>query len=321
MTDVLTLNGAPVTVGSSDVAAILGLSPWGSPWSAWCRLVGLTPRYTSDATGDQARGRMFEPAIGHRWLAEHQDEAVREGWVMYPGPPIGSPARPGPYPFMSCREDFAVGRPATAIELLVEAKSCRMFGDDWNPGPVQYVTQSIWQNACLLPARGVTIAAFATIQEEYREIPVERNEKLERKLTRRIWAWYERHVLGGQPPPVDGSDGCAVGLQAMHKQTRQELREPTDVDRALARDLHQVRRELAELEIEQTRIENTLKASVGEYAGIKDVLTWREQRGSLRLNIPRDVVQTYVPEHILQKYTVQGRPHRALRLKAEKESE
>ena len=33
------------TIGSSDVAAILGLSPWSSPMQAWARLTGLVERY------------------------------------------------------------------------------------------------------------------------------------------------------------------------------------------------------------------------------------------------------------------------------------
>lgn len=321
MNDVFLLNGRPVTVGSSDVASILGLSPYGGPWQTWCRLVGLTERYTNVGDGAQQRGRMFEPAIGHRWLSEHAEEALREGWVMQPGPPIGMPARPGPLPWMSCREDFAVGRPAEAITLVVEAKSCRMFDPSWDDGPIEYITQATWQNTCIRPVRGVTIAAFATIQEEYREIVVCRNEKLERKITRRVWDWYERHVLGETPPPIDGSDGCSTALGLMHKQTRQTFRDATETDRALARDLHRLRREIAELEVQQTLVENTLKDSVGEYAGIEGVLTWREQKGSTRLNIPSEIVKTYVPEHIIEKYAVRGKPHRVLRLKAEKEAD
>ncbi len=52
--------GRAPTIGSSGIAAILGLSPWAGPWDVWARTMGLAQSKSTRAT---LRGHILEPAI------------------------------------------------------------------------------------------------------------------------------------------------------------------------------------------------------------------------------------------------------------------
>jgi putative phage-type endonuclease len=51
----------------SRIAALLGLSPWESPYSLWCEMAGLTP--PPEQTSEMSRGNYLEPAVA-AWFAD-----------------------------------------------------------------------------------------------------------------------------------------------------------------------------------------------------------------------------------------------------------
>ena len=60
-------------VTASKVAAIVGASPWDSPWSMWHRMSGdLAPDPDNAA---RLRGRLLEPAVLAWWAHQHPDAA------------------------------------------------------------------------------------------------------------------------------------------------------------------------------------------------------------------------------------------------------
>lgn len=216
-----------VTVGSSDVAAIMGLSPWSSPWSAWGRLTGLTERYNQSDTPAQARGRMMESAIGARFAEEYAVE-------LEPGPPIGEPGLIGPEPWMHARHDFAV----VYTDALLECKTTKVFDDDWGPPgtdllPPYYHVQCVWQMA-VLDYSLTYLAAFGMFRDEWRVYIIHRDMDVERGVVDYVRAWYQRHVVGGDPPPVDGSSACSSLLAGrIAAKDEAPMREATDDERYL----------------------------------------------------------------------------------------
>lgn len=54
-------------IGGSRIAALLGLSPWESPYSVWCQMAGLVE--PEQQTREQERGHYLEPAI-RAWFAD-----------------------------------------------------------------------------------------------------------------------------------------------------------------------------------------------------------------------------------------------------------
>ncbi len=86
-----------ITMGSSEAATALGLSPWGDPWDLVSRLRGWTT-YSDRDTPAMARGRMMEPALLTRY-------AMDTGSAVRPGPSIDEAPIAGPEPWMHARPD------------------------------------------------------------------------------------------------------------------------------------------------------------------------------------------------------------------------
>jgi putative phage-type endonuclease len=55
----------------SRLAAVLGLSPWESPYSLWCEMTGLT--LPPEQTNEMARGHYLEPAVAAWFADQHPD--------------------------------------------------------------------------------------------------------------------------------------------------------------------------------------------------------------------------------------------------------
>lgn len=133
------------TIGSSDIASILGLSAWSSPMQTWARLTGLVARYDDKQTKVTTRGNRMEAAL-RNWRAEDL------GIAITPGPVIG---RDKPW-VAAAPYEWAHSRPDGSYEedegiTLVECKTVRRYDDDeWGtPGsadiPAYYLAQVLWQ--------------------------------------------------------------------------------------------------------------------------------------------------------------------------------
>lgn len=62
-------------LGGSRMAALLGLSPWESPYSVWCQMAGLVQ--PDEQTKEQARGHYLEDGIAAWFADQHPEYEVR----------------------------------------------------------------------------------------------------------------------------------------------------------------------------------------------------------------------------------------------------
>lgn len=253
------------TIGSSDVAGILGESPWTSPWGVWSRLAGLTERDYSNSSVDTEDGNIMEPGIVARYGRER-------GIGVMPGPLVTEPPRIGPESWMSCHEDAM-----TADWVVVEAKAPRTLTEGgWGPSgsssaPRHYIIQGLWLMLVMKSER-CDLVAFGRYDRDdrFRVYPLPRRERLERAIVDRVRDWREAYVLTGTPPPVDSSNDCARALSSMHReQVTKTWREGNAIDLALANDLLATRRMLAEITDRKKLIENQLRQRIGADHGVR----------------------------------------------------
>jgi putative phage-type endonuclease len=301
-----------VTVGSSDVAGILGLSPWSGPWDAWARLTGLVPRYSDEDTKPQARGRMFEPAILARY-------ALEERVAVVPGPPIGQPPIVGPEPWMHARPDAWAGQPSTPPDRVVEAKTARRLDPaEWGPPgtdevPPWYAVQCVWQLAVVRLDR-CDLAAYSPMDDEWRVYRLRRAPAVERAVVGRVRAWVERHVVKGHPPDLDGSAACRRMLE-------RRWRAATGRDHvATAEDVAEVERAIrlradrdaidAELDLAVARLQARMGEADALVVGGQRVATWRGRQGARRIDTER--LRRERPD-VAEQYTTVGEPGRTWR--------
>lgn len=174
-------------IGASDVAAILGVSPWRSPWDVWADKTGrLQPWEGNEAT---KIGQYLESSVLSYAEAQVGD-LERNIRVECPGTPIVA----------------TLDARTIAEGIPVEVKTAGMTGPlhgDWGDAmtdhvPDHYLLQVHTQLLCtgaevawlfaLLGGRGVV---------QY-EIP--RSDSLCDSLTEQLCEWWNRHIVEGVEP-------------------------------------------------------------------------------------------------------------------------
>lgn len=257
----------PQTIGGSDVPAILGVSPWASPWDVWARKVeGIEPEYSLDTLAAFRRGHRFEPVV----LAEYTEETGRE--TALPG---------GPCIIRHSSEPWAFGSPdAFALDggVLggVEAKTASRadgWGEEmdllaWEDGseriiPPVYALQVYWYLECSgLPWWDLVVLLPRYETRVYR---LRADPAIQGALLERVAAWRKRHLIGGEPPPIDGSDAVRAWLTRTFPGDAGKRAVPASSEvQDLAARLGTVQLERKAAEAQERQIKAELQAAMGD---------------------------------------------------------
>lgn len=179
-------------ITASKVPAIIGVSPWESPYSMWMKMAG---RITSEPTSTvQRRGQLLEPAIIEWWREQHDVEALVQQ-VSF------------------ARDDWAAATPDAVAtfgdgsQALLEAKTAART-DDWdNDGqtsidgiPIYYWTQIQWQ----MHVSGIHAAHVALLGPflEFSQYQVEYDAGHSAAVEAHCREFYDS-LAAATPPPLD----------------------------------------------------------------------------------------------------------------------
>ena len=208
-------------IGGSEIAAVLGISPYESRFSLWHRKQGLIAPV--EESEEMYWGKIHEPAICDRFDTLHP-----ELHVAY-SPTFAAADRPWQIanPDRLIVTDYVTGQP-TAI---VEAKTAR---DDHGWGkagtdeiPVHYRAQCLWY----LDVLGLTRCHVAVLiaGSEYREYVVEYDDA-EALLMREAGAEFMRTVQANERPDIDGHTATFQAIKALP-----DGQDDTDIEVSAAR--------------------------------------------------------------------------------------
>ena len=178
-------------VGGSDVAGILGLSPWSTPYDVWHSKV-------ADRTGDTPSepmrwGTILEPVVLDEYDRVH-------GTTVERGLPIA----------VHPDHEWVIGS-VDAIDRtnnrIVEAKTVGQFtAHQWDNDtiPPHYRLQAHWYMG--VTGIGHTTIAALFSGSDYREFELSADPHLFAELVEHVGAWWEKHVVGGVAPEVSAKD-------------------------------------------------------------------------------------------------------------------
>lgn len=264
----------PITVGSSDVASILGLSPWAGPAKTWARLTGLVPRYDSVGTDATTRGRIMEPALLGEWARRRRPLGCTAGPTIDEPPQVRDAWKSARVDMLAVLDDGS--------RLVVEAKTTRSW-DGWGESgttevPIYYAAQVAWQMH-VLDCDLAEVVAYSPMDDQVRIYPLARDRALEVRLVAAVERWMEAHVWC-EPPvqplhmPLDvlervygGGGGNKVWVDADPK------------TREIAEKLAKVRAQIDALEVDEERLKAALCERIGDGYGIRGVATWGQVKG------------------------------------------
>lgn len=187
-------------IGGSDVAALMGLSRYKSPYEVWAEKVGTVE--APDLSGSQAVewGNRLEPVVKAKFSEEHPQLLVRR---------LNGIIRSRERPWAQASLDYEVRDPDEGWGVL-EVKTVGLRrASDWDDGvPVYYQTQ-------VAHYLGVTGRPFADVAvliggQEFRDYRMRREDLDVDFVARAVDEFWQRHVAAGIPPEVGPGDGAAL---------------------------------------------------------------------------------------------------------------
>jgi len=197
-------------MSASKVSAVLGLSPWESPFSLWHRMAGNIP-WEDDEQAQLKRGHYLEPGIRQWFRDQHAALQIdRTGtWVHLERDwQIASP------------DGLALKRSLKDPGKPVAVVECKTANNDWEwgePGtdqvPPYYRAQAMWQMDTLgLPRCHV---AVLTSFMEFREYVVD-YDPAEAEFIRTAARDFLDSLAGGKAPNLDDHGATYKAVRQLH---------------------------------------------------------------------------------------------------------
>lgn len=291
-------------IGASDVAGILGLSPWATPFTVWA---DKTQDLEDSQTEAMHWGKRLEDVVvdefedqtglhvhGRQWLVHHPEHP----WVMSTIDGLAFEQ-----PEYDEDPDSTFGFDPFDPLGLVEVKTDAGFGA-WSDGPPDHVVCQVqWQ----MLTTGLVHTWVPVLHggRRFEIYEVDYDEGLADKIFLRVSEWRERHIVGDETPEPDESPVTTRVIRDLWPESIEG--EAVELSRDVVADveaLHGWKREKAAAEKEVKRLENRIKAEMKEAElglfGGEPVVTWKTQH--------RD------------EYTVPANDYRVLRLSKQKET-
>lgn len=199
-------------ISASEIAAVLGISPYQSPFGLyWSKVHG----WPTEETPEMIAGRYAEPVIADWFAAEcdpHENMVLSYAGLYASGTRRWQLATPDRLIYLG---DIREGDQRLAA--LLECKYLVHGWDGWGePGtddiPVHYRAQAL-QQADVMEVDEVTVAAWHGA--EFRTYTVRRDEK-DLRVMRAAGRDFMDRLAAGDPPPIDGHTATIAALKQLH---------------------------------------------------------------------------------------------------------
>ncbi len=246
-------------IGASDIAAIMGISPWSTPFQVWVsKMTDDAPE--TELNEDMLWGVRMEGAI----LDEFEERS--DLWVAKRGELIRNVDRP----WMMATPDGITASPSE----VVEAKKTSDWS--WDEIPTHYQIQVQWQLAVTGLDKGYLVALH---QGRHLEIyPIEADPDMQTELIAAGEAFWNL-VESGTPPAVGGDDNA---FMATLYPTSSEV--AVEISSEIIEELRAAKDNTKTAKTRQDAAEATLKELMGgadtAVVGQNVVATWKTQSRS-----------------------------------------
>jgi putative phage-type endonuclease len=262
-------------VTASEIAAVLGLSNWCSPYTLFMRKTGAVQEQPDNERMEL--GRELEAVVLRRFAKRHTELLVAKGGLYRSAPrpwqlatPDGlaydGPARVGYDPTnLSVPADPDHNHPVAVVQAKYAATQHEWGEDGSDEIPLHYRCQVMWE----MDVMDVGVAYVPVIfgNAQYREYVVQYCVTDIDIMRRRAVQFLER-LRDGEPPPIDWSPSTTDTLKKLHPELE-------DVDAEVperAVNAYQVFQALEKFaEKRKRQAENEIRAALGSAArGVVD---------------------------------------------------
>jgi len=243
-------------LGASDIAALMGISPWASPWSVWADKCGLLPPEPENeymAAGrwlERAIGPWFEDVTGLHVFAEQTRSEHRENeWARATPDGFVAEAYP-PAPDDVVDAEIILG----SFEVKVTGP-----GKRWDPIPPYYQAQGQWQ----MYVTDLPKTFFAVLHGRRLEVyELDRDPADIEFMVERAECFWRDHVLAGVPPATDASDATTRAIAAVYPDAAPG--ESVELSGSLVDQWRTAKGDLSVAQLVEKHISNELRATLAD---------------------------------------------------------
>jgi len=268
-------------LGGSDIAAVLGLSPWKTPLDLWRDKT--TPR-----VGDADYKPVFKRGI--RWEGAVAEMLVERLQVNgHQVEIVGSNRRfiDREIPFLAAEIDFEIRLDGSEEITNVELKTVHPFRlREWGASgtdtlPVHYTAQVMHGLGVTRRSNAILAALFGA--DELRTYPVAADQETIAAMRARAAAFWNDHVLAGVAPDPTTLEDLSKLFDADNPDAHPLLADETLAEQVMR--MRSINAEIKAREAEAEAIEFSLKRAMRDCTSIvmpngKEAVTWKQRSGS-----------------------------------------
>jgi len=256
-------------IGGSDVAAVMGISPWKSPLEVWLEKTGRADAPDLSDKESVAMGTELESVVLDMYRRRHPDHAAQRVNAI-----LTSTVRP----WAQASLDGIVRDPELGwgvLEIKTGSKE-----SEWADGvPLHYLTQVTHYLSVTGYAFADVAALIGDFGLHYHEYRVMRDEEDLKAVVERVDEFWADYVEKDKMPPyVTALPSEGKALYELYKHSDGEM-EPSDAEMTEWLAAHVLEASEQEQEVKKRKTEwtNQLKRLVNEHKGIitpDHIITW-----------------------------------------------
>lgn len=259
-------------LGGTDCAAVLGLSPYRTPYELWLIKTGRQEEDTILAEDRLRLRHAHEDTIANEYEVQRNVKLRRVNQTVFHKR----------LPFMLCNLDRVI----TGQKKIVECKtSTAWLRQAWglsgtDEAPIHYILQVQHQLACA-EYDDADIAALIDI-DDYRIYPTPRNEKVIKKIEDACERFWVDHVLADVAPPAT----TRGDLKLMFPINNGNFIELTGNMGLLFDDLSAIKKQSKKLDEDKEKLEKEIIECIADNDGIKEgdkiIATFQANKNGVR---------------------------------------
>jgi len=207
-------------VTASEIATVLGLSPWDSPYSLFHRKLGVLPEREDSMA--LALGRHLESFVADQFADRYPEFFWifgDNGRALYAHPQRPwQLATPDRLLFEGASESWPIEDPPVAVLECKTSASYDGWGDDGTDViPVRYRCQVLWQMDVMQVTAGYLACLFLhSRQLRVYQLALDEDAKQDLEVMRAAAKAFLGRIVVGVPPPVDWRPATTATLKALH---------------------------------------------------------------------------------------------------------
>ena len=280
-------------ITATDIAAVLGLSPWSTAFQVWLDKTGQATAIEDNRAMEW--GRRLEPVIAAAY-SEKTGIPIRKAEFIS-REIIGVPC--------GCTQDYISEDGTLNIEIKTSSMRDGWGEEGTDQIPAYYLTQVQWQ----MGVSGMTMTHLAALiaANDFRIFHIPYDEEAFTVMVRRA-AEFWALVVAQVAPDIDGSVACSEYLTKRFKgDSKALLPAPSAEMVTSAKRYAELRVVIDQAETVQKELGNRLMADLGEFSGVKipgvgkislvrggesKRTAWRELAVSLVPHVPPEIYES-----------------------------